>query len=137
MPAKILVIDDNLGASKVAEGVLSQHFNGGDVLVAQRAVDAFERFSIAQPDLILLNDSMPDLDAESICYRLLNEPSTSNVPIALMATNDKAYKIENRYSNVVRVLSKPVTPELLQKVFSAMLPNAARQANPARSMLFY
>jgi hypothetical protein len=36
MSQKILVIDDNLGSSKLAESVLSQHFNGGDVLVAQR-----------------------------------------------------------------------------------------------------
>jgi CheY-like chemotaxis protein len=137
MPAKILVIDDNLGASRIAEGVLLQHFNGGDVLVAQRAVDAFERFSIAQPDLILLNDSMPDLDAESICYRLLNEPATSNVPIALMATNGKAEKIEQRYANVVRVLPKPITPEVLQEVFSTTLPKSMGLVNPARSMLFY
>ncbi len=137
MPSKILVIDDNLGASRIAEGVLSQHFNGGDVLVAQRAADAFERFSIAQPDLILLNDAMPDLDAESICYRLLNEPATANVPIALMATNGRAEKIEQRYSNVVRVLPKPVTPEILQEVFSTVLPKGGGLLNPARTMLFY
>jgi CheY-like chemotaxis protein len=137
MPSKILVIDDNLGASRLAEGVLTQHFNGGDVLVAQRAVDAFERFSIAQPDLILLNDAMPDLDAESICYRLLNEPNTANVPIALMATNGKAEQIGQRYSNVVRILPKPITPEVLQEVFSSTLPKNAGLANPARMMLFY
>jgi CheY-like chemotaxis protein len=137
MPAKILVIDDNLGASKVAEGVLAQHFNGGDVLVAQRAVDAFERFSIAQPDLILLSDAMPDLDAESICYRLLNEPNTSNVPIALMANNGKGERIEQRYANVVRVVPKPVTPEVLQEVFSTTLPKAPNMISPAKSMLFY
>jgi CheY-like chemotaxis protein len=137
MPSKILVIDDNLGASRIAEGVLSQHFNGGDVLVAQRAVDAFERFSIAQPDLILLSDSLPDLDAESICYRLLNEPSTASVPIALMATNGKSAGIEQRFSNVVRTLPKPVTPELLQEVFSTTLPKTTSHISPARSMLFY
>src|SRR3954470_15385324 len=103
MPSKILVVDENLAASKLAESVLSQHFNGGDVLVAQRAVDAFERFSIAQPDLILLSDSMPDLDAESICYRLLNEPNTANVPIAVMSENGKGEKLGQKFSNVVRI----------------------------------
>ena len=39
MPSKILVVDENLAASKLAESVLAQHFNGGDVMVAQRATD--------------------------------------------------------------------------------------------------
>src|SRR3954447_11046709 len=104
MPSKILVVDENLAASKIAEGVLTQHFNGGDVLVAQRATDAFERFSIAQPDLILINDTLPDLDVESVCYRLLNDPATSAVPVVLMGGGDsKAAQIENCYSNVTRV----------------------------------
>ena len=55
MSQKILVIDDNLAASKLTESVLAQNFGSVDVLVAQRGTDAFDRFNIAQPDLILLN----------------------------------------------------------------------------------
>lgn len=137
MPSKILVIDDHLGVSKLAESVLAQHFNGGDVMVAQRAVDAFGRFSIAQPDLILLNDTLPDLDAESVCYRLLNEPNTSQVPVVLMADGGKADSIGGRYTNVVQVLPKPVTPEALLDLFNATLPKGGGLINPSRSLLFY
>lgn len=137
MSQKILVIDDNLGSSKLAESILAQHFNGGDVLVAQRAIDAFDRFNVAQPDLILLNDTMPDLDAESICHRLLNDPATAKVPVVLMATDGAAEQIEGRYSNVVRVISKPATAESLEEVITANIPKGRGQANPARSLLFY
>jgi CheY-like chemotaxis protein len=137
MPSKILVIDENLGASKLAEGVLLQHFNGGDVMVAQRASDAFERFGIAQPDLILLNDALPDLDAESVCYRLLNDPATSQVPIALMSLDGNADKFEHRYANIARVLPKPLTAETLQELFESILPKGGGLSNPARSLLFY
>lgn len=138
MPSKILVVDENLAASKLAESVLAQHFNGGDVMVAQRATDAFERFSIAQPDLILLNDTLPDLDAESVCYRLLNDPSTSTVPVVLMGgDSNKAAQLESRYSNVMRVLPKPVTAESLQALFADTLDKAGGLINPARGLLFY
>ena len=80
MSQKILVIDDSLVASKLTENVLQQGFHGVDVLLAQRGGDAFDRFNVAQPDLILLNDTLPDLDVESVCYRLLNDPATSAVP---------------------------------------------------------
>lgn len=137
MPSKILIIDENLAASRMAESVLAQHFNGGDVMVAQRAADAFERFSIAQPDLILLNDTLPDLDAESVCYRLLNEPTTSDVPVVLMAGDAKADGLAQKYSNVLQVLPKPITPEALQELFNGSLPKGGGLSNPARSLLFY
>src|SRR3978361_1344697 len=138
MPSKILVVDENLAASKIAESVLAQPVNGGDVMVAQRATDAFERFSIAQPDLILLNDTLPDLDAESVCYRLLNDPSTSTVPVVLMGgDSNKAAQLESRYSNVMRVLPKPVTAESLQALFADTLDKAGGLINPARGLLFY
>src|ERR1700760_1211630 len=137
MPSKILIIDENLAASRMAESVLAQHFNGGDVMVAQRAADAFERFSIAQPDLIILNDTLPDLDTESVCYRLLNEPNTSDVPVVLMAADGKTDGLAQKYANVLQVLPKPVTPEALQELFNTALPKGAGLSNPARSLLFY
>ena len=86
MSQKILVIDDSLAASKLTEAVIAQNFRNIDVLVAQRGADAFERFHLAQPELILLDESMPDMDAEAICYRLLNDPATAKVPVVLMTT---------------------------------------------------
>jgi CheY-like chemotaxis protein len=137
MSQKILVIDDNLVASKLTETVLAQNFNAVDVLVAQRGTDAFDRFNVAQPDLILLNDTMPDLDGESICVRLLNDPATSKVPVVVMASNGNAENFDERYTNVMRVLSKPVTPDSLLEVFTTALAKAKPQPDPRRTMLFH
>lgn len=137
MSQKILVIDDSLVASKLTESVLAQSFHGVDVLLAQRGVDAFERFNVAQPDLILLNDSLPDMDAEAVCYRLLNDPATAKVPVVLMATNGSGDQVEERYDNVIRVLQKPVTPELLLEVVSNTLSKSKPATNPARQLLFH
>ena len=137
MSQKILVIDDSLAASKLTETVLAQNFGAVDVLVAQRGVDAFDRFNIAQPDLILLNETMPDLDGESICMRLLNDTATSKVPVVVMATNGNAENFEERYSNVMKVLPKPVTQEALLDVCTTALGKAKTPVDPRRAMLFH
>jgi CheY-like chemotaxis protein len=137
MSQKLLVIDDSIASAKVAEGVLTRHFNGGDVVVAQRAIDAFDRFNVAQPDLILLNETMPDLDAETICYRLLNDAATAKVPVVLMASNGAAEQIEARYPNVVWIIEKPFTAEGLQDVLESFMPKGRGLVNPARSQLFH
>jgi len=137
MSQKILVIDESLSASKLAEGILAQNFNGVDVLLAQRGSDAFDRFNVAQPDLIILDEAMPDMDAESICYRLLNDPTTAKVPVVLLATNGNGDAIEERYHNVVKVLQKPVAPQLLLEVVQTTLAKTKAYGNPARQLLFH
>ena len=137
MSQKILVIDDSLAASKLTEAVLAQNFGAVDVLVAQRGADAFDRFNMAHPDLILLNETMPDLDGEAICMRLLNDTATAKVPVVVMATNGNAENFEERYSNVMKVLSKPVTQESLLEVCTTALGKAKAPVDPRRAMLFH
>ena len=137
MSQKILVIDDNLAASKLTESLVAQNFNAVDVLLAQRGADAFDRFQVAQPDLILLNDSMPDMDGEEICFRLLNDSSTAKVPVVVMAANGHREVFEERYTNVVKVLAKPVAPAALLEIVTSTLANAPTTDNPARQLLFY
>jgi len=137
MSQKILVIDDSLAASKLTESLVAQNFSAVDVLLAQRGSDAFDRFQVAQPDLILLNEALPDMDGEAICFRLLNEPSTAKVPVIVMTSNGRGKTFEDRYANVVKVLPKPVAPEALLEIFTSTLSKARSTNHPARQMLFY
>jgi hypothetical protein len=80
---------------------------------------------------------MPDMDGEAICYRLLNDPATAKVPVALMASNGNSESIEERYSNVVRVLQKPLTPEALIEVVTSALAKSKGPPPPSRQLLFH
>ena len=137
MSHKILVIDDTLAASKLAETVLAQNFHSVDVLLAQRGADAFDRFNVAQPDVILLDEALPDMDAEAVCFRLLNDPATAKVPVVLFTTNGNGEAIAERYPNVVKVLHKPVSPEALLETLTATLAKVRVAGHPARQMLFH
>jgi CheY-like chemotaxis protein len=133
---KILVIDDSIATSRVTESVLSQNLVNCDVLLAQRARDGFERFQVAQPDLILLNESLPDMDGEAICYRLLNDAATASVPIVLMSSNGHAKLLQEKYANIVKTLPKPVTPDALLSAVSTTLSQARPLPHPSSAILF-
>ncbi|MEA3187485.1 MAG: two-component system, cell cycle response regulator [Chthoniobacter sp.] len=136
MSQKILVIDDSLATSKTAESVLSQQFGNVDVLLAQRGAEALERFLVTQPDLVLLNESLPDMDGDTVCYRLLNDPLTSQVPVVVMATNGRGEALRGKYANVVNAIPKPVTSEALLSAVKAQLGKAASTPSPTASILF-
>lgn len=134
MSYKILVIDDSMVASKQAGDLLAQSFQNTDVLVTQRATDGLERFHIAQPDVIVLNDSLPDLNGDATLYRLLNDASTANVPVVLLSSNGQT--LQQKYKNVVKTLSKPITQENLVSAVSGALELAKPKENPANALLF-
>ncbi len=136
MAQKVLVIDDGVSTAHIVEKILDEDFPTFDVLLAQRASDAFERFHLAQPALIVLNDTLPDAEAEAVCFRLLNEPATAKVPIALMSGGERGKELEEKYENVVTLLPKPSTTEALRPVIREALNGGKRWPHPSTSILF-
>ena len=136
MSQKILLIDDNLVAPRLNEAVLAQNFANCDVLLASKALEGFERFYVAQPDLIVLNDSLSDMDGDSVCYRLLNDPLTAHVPVLVMSNNGQAKALENKYANVVKTIEKPVEPDALLSAVNSVLSTAKAAPHPSSTILF-
>lgn len=110
---KVLVIDDSPATAELAEKVLAQQYPGAavDVLYAQKGMDAFERLLVALPELVLLSDTLPDLAAEAVCLRLLSDPVTSGIPVYLMNQAGLADSMEDRFSNVRKVVTRPASRE--------------------------
>lgn len=134
MAQKILVIDDSPAAARLTESMIAQHFPGCDVLTASRGADGFERITLAGPDLVLLNDTLPDMDAEGVLARLTADPHAAHTPVVLMVEPSKAADLNGHHANLARVLPKPVSPDALLEAVSSVLgskPNA-RRVLPAR-----
>jgi CheY-like chemotaxis protein len=136
MAKKILVMDDSSVMARLADGPFAEAISDCDLLLAPRAVDAFERFNVAQPDLILLNDALPDMDGESVCYRLLNDPFMSRVPVVVMSSNGHARTFEEKYSNVIKTIQKPVDPAALAEALGAALSLTKPQPHPSTTVIF-
>lgn len=139
---KVLVIDDSPAAAEIAEKVLAQQYPGAtvDVLYAQRGMDAFERLQVAQPELILLSDALPDMKAEAVCARLLSDPVTAQIAVCLVNSSGEADFMEERFPNIRKVVARPVgrdvLAELLARVVAApaALSGAPLLHDPARSV---
>jgi two-component system, sensor histidine kinase and response regulator len=80
----VLIVDDtpaNLGV--VVESLESHGFR---IVVAQRGQEALQRADYVQPDLILLDVMMPDLNGFEICRRLKAQPNTHDIPVIFMTS---------------------------------------------------
>ncbi len=138
---KVLVIDDSTASADLAEKVLAHQYPGAvvDVLYAQRGMDAFERLQVAHPDLIILSDALPDLKAEAVCARLLSDPITASIPVCLVNASGEADAMEDRFSNIRKVIARPVNRDVLAELLARLVaaPMAAmgmsQLQDPARS----
>ena len=135
MAQKILVIDDSQTAADIAENVFARHFPGCDVLVAPTDSDAFERLNAASPDLILLNDGLPEINAGAILARLSADPFASETPVLLLSDPGRASDYDGKFPNIARVLRKPASIEALVEAVTRILGGKAanRRTLPGRT----
>jgi DNA-binding response OmpR family regulator len=79
MPKKILVIDDEPQIREICMDYL--HSNGYLAIAAENGKDGLEKVKREQPDLIVLDIMMPDMDGYEVCRRIRRE---NNIPIIML-----------------------------------------------------
>ncbi|XXX80615.1 ATP-binding protein [Sorangium sp. So ce134] len=102
----ILIVDD----TPANLGVLVDHLErmGHQVLIAEEGEEALERARLMQPDLILLDVVMPDIDGFETCRRLKADESTRDIPVLFMTClTDAADKLEGFKAGGVDYIAKP------------------------------
>lgn len=108
----IFIVDDNPANVKVLSTVLSSH--GYKVLVAMDGLSAIAKITKAQPDLILLDILMPELDGFGTCQRLQESEVTRHIPIIFMtALTSTADKVKGLNLGAVDYVAKPFQQEEL------------------------
>lgn len=112
----ILVVDDNPANLELIETFLTE--SGFKVLVAEIGKNAIERARLGQPNLILLDIILPDIDGFELCQTLKNMDSTRNIPIIFMtALSDTEDKIRGFQCGAVDYITKPINKdELLMRI---------------------
>lgn len=79
---KIFIVDDDkniLAALKF--NLLHENYNP---IWTTRGKDALEKIKIEQPQLIILDLTLPDIDGFTICRLLKNDPLTFHIPIIML-----------------------------------------------------
>lgn len=110
---RILYVDDEPSVSQIAILVL-QNIGGFDVLACtsgQEALDAVEGF---QPELLLLDVMMPEMDGPATLEKLRALPVTANVPVVFMTGRSRPEDIASlKALGAVDVITKPFDPASL------------------------
>jgi diguanylate cyclase (GGDEF)-like protein len=81
----ILVVDDNELIRKLATKLLSK--KSFAVTTATNGKEAIELTHINNPDVILLDVMMPEMDGFECCRRLKNDETTMDIPVILVSSN--------------------------------------------------
>jgi putative two-component system response regulator len=108
----VLVVDDAPESIDVLRGVL-----GGDyqLKAAINGLTALEVAEHTQPDLILLDVMMPEMDGYEVCRRLKNNASTAKIPVIFVTTLSDAPSEERGLAlGAVDYVAKPYVPSLVR-----------------------
>ena len=77
----ILVVDDEHDFRAIVSHVLER--GGYEVVTAEDGAEALRRFEESQPDLVVLDGHLPDIDGFEVCRRMRATPRGKSVPILL------------------------------------------------------
>ena len=107
IPAKILIVDENPLSRMTAVDLLS--LDGYEVLEADNESSIFTSITEQQPDLILLDVMMRQVDSFAFCRQLKEDCRTADIPIVLTTlSNSREYRIKVMEAGGDDVLVKPL-----------------------------
>ncbi|MBN1562764.1 MAG: response regulator [Anaerolineae bacterium] len=129
MAEQILIVDDDVDSLKLI-GLMLQR-QGYEIVTANNGQQALVRANAEQPDLIILDLMMPDMDGYEVCRRLRHDPATQSIPIimftAKIQVDDKVAGFE---AGADDYLTKPTHPAELASRVKAVLARSAAQRRP-------
>lgn len=106
----VLVVDDVSANLAVVSEYLVQH--GFHISVARTGKAALRIARNTQPDLILLDVRLPDLDGYEVCRRLKTDDKTLEIPVIFMTVmNQTEDKVRGFEVGGVDYITKPVQQE--------------------------
>lgn len=86
MSGRVLVVDDVATNRLLLRAKLSSAYY--DVVVAENGTQALEMARNEQPDMIMLDVMMPDMDGFTVCQILKSTEETSHIPVIMVTALD-------------------------------------------------
>ena len=125
MTEKILIVDDDVDTLRLV-GLMLQR-QGYQISAAANGQQGLSKAAEENPDLILLDVMMPELDGFAACAKLKSSPQSRGIPVVLLTGVAKQIT-RTRYpiDGVLRAeandyLEKPLEPEALLKAVACYL----------------
>jgi adenylate cyclase len=117
--ARVLVVDDVPENVRLLEAVLAPH--GYDVVSATDGRTALELVESANPDLVLLDVVMPQMDGYAVCRRIREREETAVLPVIMLTSSVGPEKTQAIEAGADDFIPKPFNHhELLTRVRSLL-----------------
>ena len=131
MAEKILVVDDDLETLRLV-GLMLQR-QGYQIVAANNGAQALTSAKTEQPDLILLDVMMPDMDGYEVTRQLRADPITANTPILMFTAKSQVDdKVTGYDAGVDDYLTKPTHPAELTAHVKVLLSRGSKTRNTAQ-----
>ncbi|MFI5351151.1 MAG: response regulator transcription factor [Elusimicrobiota bacterium] len=116
----ILVVDDEHDFRAIVSHVLAR--GGYAVVTAADGAEGLRRFEESEPDLVVLDGHLPDIDGFEVCRRLRKMPRGKKVPILLCTVRSALSTVAAGFdAGATGYVLKPFEmEELLDKVAEAL-----------------
>jgi len=118
--AKVLVVDDSpteiYQFKDMLEGMKFE------VITAENGKDAIDIASSEQPDIVLMDIVMPDMNGFQATRQLSKDDKTKNIPVVIISSKDQETdKVWGERQGAKGYLTKPVKPDELLKVIKSLI----------------
>ena len=118
---RVLVIDDEDDIREVAK-VSLEMVGGWEALTASSGSEGLEKARAEQPDAILLDVMMPDMDGPATFHRLQDDAALRHIPVILLTAKVQANDRRQFAELGVRgVIAKPFDPLSLPREVSEVM----------------
>ncbi len=108
MSGTILIVDDVPTNRMILRAKLSAAYY--DVIQADNGQDALDKVARLQPDLVLLDVMMPDIDGFAVCRRIKDNPETAHLPVVMVtALDSRQDRLRGLECGADDFLTKPIS----------------------------
>jgi PleD family two-component response regulator len=124
----LLIADDNEDMRAMLRDLFRA--SGHDVDLAADGVEALAAIDVREPDLVVLDNSMPNMSGLDVCRRLKDNPFTARIPVLMLtAQSGVESKVEGFTAGADDYVAKPFDPRELRARVQALLRLVQREGD--------
>jgi two-component system alkaline phosphatase synthesis response regulator PhoP len=131
-PKKILIVEDEPDIAQLVKLYLEK--DGFRASIAKSGVEALLLIKSGNPDLLVLDLMLPEIDGIEVCKRLRNAPDTALLPIIMLtAKSEESDTIIGLELGADDYVTKPFSPKALVARVKALFRRLERTDDQTRS----
>lgn len=120
MKKKILVVEDEESLLRLESILLSS--KGYNVVGVKDGKAALDAVATEQPDLIILDIMLPEIDGIEVCRRIKADPATAKIPVVMLTAKKSRQDVEaGTEAGADAYITKPFKTAMVIEVIEGLL----------------